>query len=405
LCDLAPSRGYLIECMHVNHGLSQRADAWAEFCAQLCHSRNVKFTTVRVDLADVSRSGLEASARIARYDALLRDAPEFVLVAHHLNDQAETVLMQLLRGSGVKGLSAMAEPRPGRSGRLLRPMLGESYSEICDYAEARGLSWVTDDSNEDTRFSRNFVRHELFPLLEGRFPGAIRAMARSASHLAEAQSLMDDLAAVDISPIRSCDGLDLTKLKALDDVRAKNVVRFYFGQCGFDLPQSAHIGELMRQIRSMRYDSRMQVRLGGVVARSHRGRLLFERPRPGPASCREYHWAGESSWALPEFGGVFKVNRNVGQGISEKKLQAAPVFARLRKGGERLRFDALRPTRTLKNLFREAEVPYWKRSYLPLVYCGEQLVFVPGLGVSFDYRAEADECGVVMEWSENRSAD
>jgi tRNA(Ile)-lysidine synthase len=391
--------------MHVNHGLSPLANAWADFCSELCFSHNIKLEVVRVVLSDISRSGIEASARRARYAALMQGAPDFVLVAHHQNDQAETILMQLLRGSGAKGLSAMAETNSAYPRFVLRPMLSEPDSEISDYAAEHRLSWITDESNDDTRFTRNFVRHDLFPVLEARFPGATKAMARSAAHMAEAQVLMDNLAEIDIAGLQCRGGVDLLKLCVLDAARAKNVLRFYFMRNGLDLPQGAHLDELIRQIKDIRQDSKMTVRLGKVVARCHKGVLFFDFLRPAADLLDEFPWDGESVLRLPALGGHFTVDHVVGEGISAKKLKEAPVFVRLRKGGERIQLHASRPTRTLKNLLREADIPYWRRDCLPLVYCGTELVFVPGLGIARDYLAGKDENGLVMKWSETRARD
>ncbi len=400
LCDFAQAGNYTFECMHVHHGISPHADMWAAFCNELCSSRGIGLKVVRVNLAGAADTGIEASARAARYDALLRGAPDCIVLAHHLSDQAETILLQLLRGSGAKGLAAMTALKRDDGGRVVRPMLGEPCAQIQAHAEMRGLSWVTDESNADTRFSRNFIRHKIFPLLEGRFPGATRAMARSASHIAEAQRLMDDLAAIDIAPIRGSGGLNVMRLASLDDVRAKNVLRFHFTQHQLVLPQSVHIEELLRQIRSARGDSSLAINLGAMVARCHKGMLLLEKISPQLDPLGEHQWAGESIWPLPELGGVFAVNTVSGQGISLRRLRSAPVVVRLRAGGETLRLDASRPTRTLKNLLREAGIPYWRRRCLPLVYCGDELVFVPGIGVALSYVAGVNEDGVVMEWSE-----
>jgi tRNA(Ile)-lysidine synthase len=277
-------------------------------------------------------------------------------------------------------------------------MLGETYAAMRRYAMERRLSWITDESNADTRFSRNFVRHKLLPMVEERFPGATQAMARSAGHIAEAQRLLDDLAAIDFAMIRSSNGLDLAKLRLLDDVRAKNVLRFYLSQGGFDIPQSAHLAEFVRQMRSARGDSLMDINLGGVRARCHKDVLCFSEASVVPGNGVEFRWNGDPSWLLPELGGVITVNPTVGRGISASKLAAAPVRARLRVGGEKIRLELARPTRTLKNLLREAGIPHWLRHGLPLIYCGSDLVFVPGIGVAAAYRAGAGEEGLLMEW-------
>lgn len=401
LADLAPQRGYAIECMHVHHGISPRADEWSDFCAQLCAARNIKLDIIRVELEQVSVKGLEGSARIARYGALSRKGADFVVLAHHLQDQAETILLQLVRGSGAKGLSAMPETRASNGVRIIRPMLNEPFSEIQGYVGSRRLAWVTDESNDDTRFSRNFVRHEILPMLEARFRGTTAALARSAGHMAEAQKLLEELAALDLAGMKRDGGLSITCLQVLDDIRAKNVLRFYFAHHGLDLPQSVHLGELLRQIKSIRPDSKITFNLGKMIARCHKGVLLLEAAMATSGSGFERNWTGESVWNLPEFGGVLSFFPALGEGVSAAKLSLVPVTVRLRRGGERMQMDSLRPRRTLKNLFQEAGIPPWRRRRLPLIYVGEDLAFVPGFGVALEFRAGPEEAGVLLEWSES----
>lgn len=399
LADLAPQRGYVIECMHVHHGISPRADEWSDFCTRLCAARNIKLDVIRVELEQVSAKGLEGSARIARYGALFREGVDFVVLAHHLQDQAETILLQLIRGAGAKGLSAMPGSRTSNGVHIIRPMLAEPFSAIQDYVGSRRLAWVTDESNDDRHFSRNFVRHEILPMLEARFRGTTAAMARSAGHMAEAQKLMEELAVLDLAGMKRDGGLCIANLQGFDDTRAKNVLRFYFAQHELDLPQSVHLGELLRQIRSIRPDSKFTFKLGRMAARCHKGVLRLEAAMAPSGSDFVQPWTGESVWNLPEFGGVLSFLPALGEGVSAAKLSSEPVTVRMRQGGERMQLDSLRPTRTLKKLFQEAGVPPWRRQRLPLIYIGEKLAFVAGFGVALACRAGPDEAGVLLEWA------
>lgn len=401
LADLAQRQGYLLECVHVHHGISPRADEWADVCAELCSSRNIKLDIARVDLGKFQAGGLEASARLARYSALSRPGADFVVLAHHQRDQAETILLQLLRGSGVKGLSAMGESGGGNGVPILRPMLAEPFAEIDAYVRAHRLAWVTDESNEDRYFSRNFIRHEVLPVLEARFRGVTGAMARSASHLAEAQKLLDDLASLDLAGMQRDGGLAIAPLRELEDGRAKNVLRFYFSKHGLDLPQTAHLEEVTRQIKAIRSDAKVELNLGRMVGRCHKGVLILEPPTQVPAQGSEYLWHGEPIWNLPELGGVLTFLSTSGRGVSARKLESAPLTVRLRRGGERMHLDVSRPKRTLKNLLQEAGIPFWRRQRLPLIYLGDELAFVPGIGFALACRANPSEPSVLLEWTES----
>lgn len=401
LADFAPRLGYSLECVHVHHGISPCADQWADFCAALCRARKIKLDIVRVDLGRFQSSGLEASARLARYGVLFRPGADFVVLAHHQRDQAETILLQLFRGSGVKGLSAMPESGAGNGMPILRPMLDEPFSEIDAYVRAHRLAWVSDESNDDTHFPRNFIRHQVLPVLEARFPGVTKAMARSASHAAEAQKLLDDLATLDLAVLQREGGLAIAPLRELTDVRAKNVLRFYFSKHGLELPQSVYLEEVFRQLKTVRSDAKVEFNLGRMVGRCHKGVLMLEPPTCVPGPSTGYRWHGEAVWNLPELGGVLTFLPASGAGFNANKLESGPLTVRLRRGGERMQLEASRPKRSLKNLLQEAGIPFWRRQRLPMVYLGDELVFVPGVGLALACRANPGEPGVLLEWTES----
>jgi tRNA(Ile)-lysidine synthase len=399
LALLAKRRNYSLECVHVHHGLNPGADDWAAFCGRLCSAHGVKLQIARVAVDLSGGRGVEASARLARYHELLRPDADFLLLAHHLRDQAETVLLQLMRGAGVKGLAAMPGVSMARGPRIVRPLLAEPFSEIQDYAATQKLEWVSDDSNENLRFPRNFVRMEILPVLEARYQGVTKAIARSADNLAEAQGLLDELARIDLAGIKGEGGLSIESLKALGTIRAKNVLRFHLVMNGLEPPQSSRLEELLKQIESGRIDAKVSVNLGGGVAHTYNGLLMLDFGSSVGGSETEYRWKGELDWRLPKFGGRLILTPAGGQGISARKLAQAPVTARLRRGGEKIRVNADRPTRTLKNLFQEARIPFWIRGRLPLLYCGDELAFVPGVGIAVSCQADDAEPGFVPTWS------
>src|SRR5208282_5519945 len=196
-----------LSAIHVHHGLSPNAERWAEFCAAQCARRGVPLVTHRLRLERRRGESLEALARTARYARLLDSDVDAVALAHHADDQAETLLLQLLRGAGAHGLSAMARHRPGRPA-LLRPLLGLPRATLAAYASARALAWIDDESNADLRYARNFLRHEVAPLLAARFPGYPATLVRAARHQAEASELADALAHIDAVGALAGSGLD-----------------------------------------------------------------------------------------------------------------------------------------------------------------------------------------------------
>jgi tRNA(Ile)-lysidine synthase len=408
---LAPKFRFRLAAVHVNHQLSSNADRWEAFCGALCRARRIPFTAARVDVA--RGDSVENAARLKRYGVFAAQPAEFVALAHHLDDQAETVLLQLLRGAGIKGLSAMPVLREARGERreernrgnvqpsILRPLLDVPRSEILRYANARKLEWIEDESNLDAYYDRNFLRRCVLPLVTGRFPAYRTTIARASRHLAEAARLLDDLAAADAD--LDSDALQLAALQRLTDARAKNVLRRYLDLHGVAMPNSTRLEECLRQVREAKTGSRITADFGSHELRQRGGLLQLVRKRePAPLDyCRD--WAGERNLPLPEVGGTLRAVRRRGTGVSRARLEAAPVTLRLRQGGERLQLDPKRPRRSLKNLLQEAKLPAWERERLPLIYCGGELVCVPGIGIDWRFAAKRQEAGIEFAWERNRA--
>ena len=353
-----------LSAIHVHHGLSRNAGAWARFCRALCARWGVPLAVRRVKVAKKGK-GLEAAAREARYRAF-RDSPcDAVALAHNRDDQAETVLMNLLRGAGVRGASGMP-PRGRLDGKmLLRPLLEVPRAAILAYAREQGLEWVEDESNADEALTRNFVRRRLGPLIESRFPRWRESLARAARHFAGV-------------------GLD-----------AQALLREFLAAQGLRAPSEAKLVEMLKQLTSG--GARIMVEHDGMRLRVYRGKLALAPAAPA-APFAPVEWKGEPRITIPALGGKLLFRRARGEGIDLRKLGQCRVAVRLRAGGERLQPDRRRPRRTLKNLFQEAGVPPWQRDRLPLLFCGDDLVWAPGLGIDAHYQATADTIGVVPEW-------
>lgn len=237
-----------LSALHVHHGLASQADAWATHCQALCAALSIPCRVVRVAVPGDTGLGVEAAAREARYAAYAQSAADILVLAHHQGDQAETVLFNLLRGAGVAGAKGMAAERRAGRQRVLRPLLDVPGEEVAAYAEAQSLVWVEDESNADTKFSRNFLRHEILPALNARFPAASAQLSRAAGHFAEAETLLGDLAAVDWQSVAGEAGLSLKALRTLSEARVRNLLRWRLQQLAWRMPSASCLEEFVRQL-------------------------------------------------------------------------------------------------------------------------------------------------------------
>jgi tRNA(Ile)-lysidine synthase len=323
-----------------------------------------------------------------------------------------------LRGAGVRGASAMPvlslSKRPvlsqskwpllaGRAGSpaLIRPLLHCSRQEILDYAAAHQLQWIEDESNADDSYPRNFLRHRVLPLLSEKFSAYRDTLARSAQHFAEASGLLDELAQQDAAQAIHADTLAVAALQSLSQARAKNLLRYFLHRIGAPMPQAVQLDDMLQQLCNASEDAAVCIKYGGGCwqVRRYQGRVYalhtlgeFERGLVLP-------WRGEIELDWPALNVRLIFNLTAGQGISLAKLQRAPVTLRLRSGGETLRPQPHAATRTLKNLLQEHHVPPWQRDRLPLLYCGEELVCVPGIAIAAEYQAVVDEAGISVVFS------
>lgn len=400
LVELAAPMRFSLRAVHVHHGISPNAAAWAEFCLRACTRLGVPLKVEPVDIGPYRSLGLEAAARRVRYEALARQDADFIVLAQHRDDQAETLLLQLLRGAGVAGLAAMPERRVliGSRAVVLRPLLGMSRASIEHFARDRGLSWIDDESNADVARQRNFLRHEVMPLLKERFPAADRTIARAAAHLAESRALLDALARMDLGSADRRQGIAVSMLRELGPARAKNVIRFLCADLGMPAPGMAQLEELWRQLNAAAGDANPLVPVQGWELRRYRGRLYIERRRSSPVGVFSESWHGEPVLPLLALCGTLRFKPEEGRGLSVEKLRGAEVAVRLRRGGERLQPECRRPRRTLKNLFQERGIPPWRRDRHPLIYCGDALVSVPGVGDDCAWQAAKGEPGLIVSW-------
>lgn len=363
--ELAPESGFRLSAVHVNHRISPNAGRWEQFCARLCRRWRIPLAVRRVRIARRG-DGLESAARDARRAAFAALPQDAIALGHQLDDQAETVLLNLLRGSGLRGASGM--PAAGRLGakRVIRPLLAVPREAIVAYAKLHGLAWIEDESNKDEALTRNYLRAALAPVIARRFPRWRESLARAARHF------------------------------AAGELRREDLLRAVLAEQGLRAPSEARLADMLAQFSGARPGARIAIAHDGVVLRRHRGRLVAVPPQPVPAFAPR-RWNGERRLELGALGGTLRFRRAQG-GIDPARVPSAGLQIALRKGGERLQPDARRPRRSLKNLFQEAGVPEWERQRLPLLYCGDALVWVPGIGVDAAFHAPLHTRGWHPEW-------
>jgi tRNA(Ile)-lysidine synthase len=381
-----------LRALHIDHGLQPQSHRWARAARASCRALGVPFAARRLRLTRRRGESLEAVARAGRYAALggaLRPG-EVLLTAHHLEDQLETVLLQLLRGAGLPGLAAMPGVSRLGAGFLLRPLLGVPRAQLRAWVQARGLRCVEDPANANAAFDRNYLRHQVLPGILSRWRGAAGAVARSARHIAAAQELLDGLARTDVA--RAADGaaLSVAALRALPLERRRNALRFWISASGRLLPDARRLEEIAVVLLAARVGANPVVTWGPVRVQRHAGRLTLDEPRPA-APAFEITWnpRRRSRLALPAGAGHLELVRST-QGLIDAAALPAQVTVRTRRGGERLRPRVGGPSRTLKRLLQNEAIPLSERQHLPLLFAGDQLLAAGDLWVDARWQPGAE---------------
>ncbi len=385
-----------IKAVHINHGLSPFANEWEEHCQQICEKLAVPYIAMSVDAREKNKSPEEAArnARYAEWKKML-NKNEVLLLAHHQDDQAETVLIQLLRGSGVKGLAAMPLKQDFSQGLLCRPMLNFIREEIQSYAVEHDLNWIDDPSNFDTDFDRNFLRHEVVPLLETRWPALKKTLSRTASHQADANQLLTELAFQDWHHVHESNQVKITALVKLSEKRQRNVLRYWIANiCELTLPDTIHLQRIIDEVLTAADDATPEVIWRGGEVRRFQGLLYAQEKQVVPDSDTHLLWSDLSRPLEIIKGGLaLSVKAVVGEGLSQEKLKNCEITVRFRQGGETCRPAGRGNTQQLKKLFQEWQVPPWKRAGIPLIYVDGQLAEVVGFCRSEEYVAHEGEPG------------
>ena len=344
-----------IRAVHINHNLSKHSKDWSLFCKELCHKQDIEFKSIDINIK--TSSNVEENARKKRYNSLKSELSknEVLCTAHHQEDQSETFLLQLFRGSGVAGLASMPKMKSFADSFLYRPFLNISKQLIVDYATKYNLDWVEDDSNINLNFKRNLLRLEFIPKLESGFEGVIKNISRSAYHQSEALKLINDLAKIDIEKFNLVINhkIQVLSLIQLPERRVANVLRYYIAQRGFLMPSNKVLTELISVLRA-KDDAKVILKWHLYEVRRYDNELYFFDGEPD-----------RSNEDCPLF----------------NKLKDQTNFTiRFRQDGQRVRLKGKKHSSSLKKILQSANIPPWERDKLRMYYINDTLVGMESIG-------------------------
>lgn len=379
-----------LHVVHVDHQLQESSSYWAEQCQQTCECYSLPFHLIKADVRDIAGLGLEAAARKARYTEIqkLLPANAVLVTAQHQNDQAETLLLQLLRGAGPKGLAAMAKQGFIHGIEIIRPLLETSQADILGYAETHQLSWLEDPSNLNTDINRNYIRHSVWPIIEARWPSAAHTLSRSSRLCAETDELLTELAEQDLAAIVETGFIQIDRFLTLSLARQRNCLRFYIQHKSLVLPSETILQQIIDTVCLSSKDATPKVTWLNYEAIRFQNLLLIQQQTLMPSN-KEYYFSNhlepiilneeeQIEWVKAEHG--------IKKALLDKGLKVG-----FRQGGEKIQLAGKHHHQSLKKLFQEWQVPTWKRDRIPLLFDGDALIAVVGYEISQQAIAEANQ--------------
>ncbi len=406
---------------HVNHGLSPNADAWQAFAQQQCDNVSLPLISHKLSLTKKPQQSLEAIAREARYQVLINtsETPAFIVTGHHLNDQAETFLLALKRGSGLKGLSAMSTDSTLAQHRLVRPLLSVSRSDIIAYAEQQALSWIEDESNNDQHYDRNFLRHQILPTLDERWPSINKTISRSAQHCFEAQQLLDELAEQDLADCQlSANTLAVEKLTCLSQPRLKNLLRYFLASHNCLMPTGQQLAQICQQLAA-ETDKSPVIQLASCCIRRFKNALYLTSIYQDISQWQQCIDVEDLiadkpvTIALPDQLGVLNLlvptasnNADI-EHTWQKRLKkpelGQKVTIQFVHDNPKCLPEYRQHSRSLKKVLQELAIPPWQRKRLPFIFYDDELVAVVGHFVCQDYLSAGEESTYFITWKSEPS--
>lgn len=390
----------LLLALHINHQLHPHADDWQWQCAELCKHWQVPFAAQAVTI-DRAQASLEQSARAARYAVFHQHCQpgDVLLLAHHRDDQVETLLQRLLRGSGPLGLGGMGLFSQQQGLTIVRPLLDIDRADLEQHASEHQLRWINDPSNADSRFERNFLRHDALPLLRSRWPQLNQTLARSARLNREAAELLDELAQSDQGELAADGGLPLARLSNLSEARARNLIRYWLRQQGASMPSEVQLQRVLDEIVPAAADARPELVWGGQAIRRYQDALFCVQDLPPPAP--DPLPFDPSQPQQTHLKGALVNTTGQGTAFSRTALQTGSLTLRFRQGGETAK-PAGRHTRSLKQWLQDYRVPPWWRDHWPILYANDQLAGLPGLFACDGFQPADPDDTLWLDWQPPR---
>jgi tRNA(Ile)-lysidine synthase len=386
-----------ISAIYIDHGLQAQSSDWAEHCKQQCQQLDIPFQIIKVDARPAPGESPEAAARSARYAALKTQikAGCCLLTAQHQDDQAETILLQLLRGAGAAGLSGMPEIATFANGWHARPLLQVSQSAVLDYAQSHKLDWIEDPSNQQCQYDRNYLRHEVVPKIKQRWPAINKTLSVFSQQQAENARLLDVLAEQDLASARVesfC--LAIKSLNELDNARLRNALRYWFKTIASPVPSRAVLAQIVQQIKNTSHDTAAQVSWAKCEVRRFRDQLYWLEQSQHDAS-QVLNWDVKSVLELPSINkklSIKKINTTTSDidFVLNPSVLKQSIMVRFRQGGEKIKPAGRNGSHDLKSLFQEASVPAWQRDKVPLIFADDELIVVVGYWLADDYAIKGE---------------
>ena len=389
-----------IIAVHVNHGLSKESIEWARHCHDQCEKLRIKFILIDIDATAPKGESQEEWSRRLRYDALkkLLEVGDVLITAHHKDDLAETLLLQLFRGAGPAGLSAIPEKIQFGKGSHIRPFLNATRKELTEIANTMDHNWIMDNSNNDERFDRNYLRHKIMPGIKERWPGILKTLSRSARIQSDANELIEDLAEIDLS---SCinltnNTLKQSSIKNLSYPRSINLIRYWLKSQGKRSPSSAILEQILSDVVNSGTDASPCIRWDEIEIRRYREMIFLTRELPSMDEVNnDLRWEPGSECIL-KYGEIIS-KLNIGKGISFQKIDGKEISIRYRDSYEEIKLGGHH--HSLKNIFQENGIPPCFRDLIPLIYMGNTLVEIAGLCINEDYQAKSGEQALQVVWN------
>ena len=414
-----------LRAIHVHHGLQSAAEHWVTHCQRVCQSLAIDLQVLRVDARPLQGQSPEEAARLARYKAIKQNlqAGDLLLLAQHQDDQAETVLLQLMRGAGIDGLAAM--PAHGQIDGIpvARPLLEFDRTRLARYAHGQALTWVDDASNHDPAFDRNYLRQQVLPLIRQRWPGFAQTLSRSARHCAETQQYLHAFTNQHLPPLLgdSPRTLRLSALQQHSDYEQRLLLRQWIKSCGFRHPPHRTMEAILCEVLAARPDRQPVVRWAEGSIRRYRNQLYLTGPetdsncpadgppisqtvasaRASPPAARfdaEQVRGSELDRLVLPGNGILMVHASEGHGIRREHWQPGSIRVEYRQGGERLRLPDRDGSHALKKLFQEAGIPPWLRNRWPLVFLGDRLAWAGADWYAAEFAANGLTESVRLQW-------